>query len=753
MLCNIVLSYYSTKENLREDSETKMLATARQIAIEVDQAQTAKTYVEQLIDDKLHLASRAIANELSHDIGQVTNEQLVELSAKFGISHISLLVPGEKKTTIVKSSNLADLNVQTNDWYFGYGEYQNFLRPTIWLELAQEKTSELFWPAPFEASQISVREEQRSFFVDNKRNYIINAYMLNRDLKDYYRISKMDDIVQKSIKANSNILEVTGIHPQLFKHISALSPPLNNQEEREGYYRALQPISFGTYAYMDPSKDIENVQKAAQGEYVTYETELHGKHVMKSFIRISNDTPYVISIVMDYKVISSVLNEQLVNNIAISIVLLEMMVISSYLIAGRMIRPIQSILHKVNDVANGNFGARLKVKSKDELGLLSRRINMMARNLSIYTNQLQQTYEENRAMKEYLESFINQTSDAIHVVDLEGRVILANYAFQQLFGWQPDQVIGKQVNIIPESKLEEEEEVLRMLASGEHLMARETQRCTKDDRMIDVSVSTSAIYDDNGKCIAFASITRDVTESKKMEELLRRSEKLTTVGQLAAGVAHEIRNPLTTLRGFLQFQQQRNVLNLNHTDIMLSELDRINLIVSEFLILAKPQAVHFQKKDVRFILGDVISLLDSQANMVNIHFDTFFTQERCVIECEENHLKQVFINISKNAFEAMPSGGTIQLRIEIWNETYVRVQIIDQGHGIPAENIPMLGQPFYTDKETGTGLGLMVSQRIIHNHKGTLEITSVVNEGTTVTILLPVSPEGETEPSNGLIDI
>lgn len=750
MLFNIVLSYYSTKENLREDSEAKNLATARQIAIEVDQAHTAAAYVEQLIDEKLYLVSRTIARELSPDIHQVTNKQLQELSAKLGISHISLLVPGKEATTIVKSSNIADLNVQTSDWYLGQADFQKFLKPTIWLELEQDRTPELFWSAPFEASEESGLEDQRSFYTDDKRNYIIDAYMLHRDLQDYYRISKMDTIVQKSIEANPNILEVTGINPQLFKHISDLSPRLNSQEKSGGYDRALNPITFGTYTYMDPSKDIENVQKAALGEYVTYETELHGQHVMKSFIPITSiNPPYVISIVMDYKIISSVVNEQLINNIAISIVLLELMVISSYLIAGRMIRPIQSILDKVNDVANGNFGARLKVKSKDELGLLSRRINMMARNLSIYTNQLQQTYEENRAMKEYLENFINQTSDAIHVVDLEGRVILANYAFQQLFGWQPEQVIGKQVTIIPESKLEEEEEVLRLLASGEHLMARETLRCTKDDRVFDVSVSTSAINDEHGNCIAFASITRDVTENKKMEELLRRSEKLTTVGQLAAGVAHEIRNPLTTLRGFLQLQQQKNVLNLNHTDLMLSELDRINLIVSEFLILAKPQAVHFQRKDVRFILGDVISLLDSQANMVNIHFETFFTQEKCVIECEENHLKQVFINISKNAFEAMPSGGTIQLRIELWDETYVRVQLIDQGHGIPEENISKLGQPFYTDKETGTGLGLMVSQRIIHNHKGTMEITSVVNEGTTVTILLPVSPEEEIEHSTG----
>jgi len=734
MLFNIVLSYFSTKENMREDSENKMNATAKQIAIEFEQARTGAEYVEQLIGEKLYMASIAVARELDPDIHQIRNEDLKQLSRRLGISHIALLAPDRGKMVIQRSSNLSDMGLVANNWYYGYPAFQQFIHPA---DLKNDKPLERFWPAPFNTSARTDLTDKRSFYEDGKRNYTICTYMLESDLKDYKRISDMDEIVRKTIEANPNILEVTGIDPRLFRLASALdlSNPL---EDRVGYFHTEQPIKFGSYTYVDPINDIEYVQKAARGEYISYEAEINGEHVIKSFIPVSDDDSYLISIVMDYKMISSVLNEQLVNYIAISIVLLEIMIITSYLIAGRMIRPVQSILDKVNDVANGHFGARLKIKSKDELGLLARRINMMARNLSIYTNQLQQTYEENRAMKEYLESFINQTADAIHVVDLEGRVILANYAFQQLFGWNTEQIIGKHLTIIPESRQEEEERVMNWLVSGKNLMARETQRMTKDGRLVDVSVSTSAIYDENGNCIAFASITRDVTEHKKMEELLRRSEKLTTVGQLAAGVAHEIRNPLTTLRGFLQFQQQKKVLNLNHTDIMLSELDRINLIVSEFLILAKPQAVHFQKKDVRFILGDVISLLDSQANMVNIHFDTHFTPEPCVIECEENHLKQVFINIFKNAFEAMPSGGTIKLITEIWNEKDVRVQIIDHGYGIPEENISKLGQPFYTDKETGTGLGLMVSQRIIHNHKGTMEITSVVNEGTTVTILLPV---------------
>ena len=178
--------------------------------------------------------------------------------------------------------------------------------------------------------------------------------------------------------------------------------------------------------------------------------------------------------------------------------------------------------------------------------------------------------------------------------------------------------------------IREEQQTMEQLKSGRRLKARETVRITKG-RVDIVSVTTSPIRDKHGAIRAIASITRDMTSRNKMEELLRRSEKLTTVGQLAAGVAHEIRNPLTTLRGFLQLQLESSKLNTRHIDIMLSELDRINLIVGEFLILAKPQATRFEDKDIRFILGDVISLLDSQAHLCDIVFEPLFCTKRIAV--------------------------------------------------------------------------------------------------------------------------
>lgn len=735
MFFNMMLNYFSTKENLRLDSEEKMMLAAKQIAIAIEQAHFGADYIERILEEKLRLAAVYAAKELDPDINKIANEQLVRLSETLGISHIALFETRPGGIVVRRSSNPDDLTSAPQ------GNFPKELE--TWFatnqgEAGEEQKQEQFWSGPIKISDANSNSVDKwGFYYDGQRNYVIDPYIKGREIEDFSKLSDMDETVKQTIEANPHILEIAGIRPEQF-----IEEARSAQDEGRSFEgKTNGSIAFGTYTYADREYDIRNVEKARQGEAVFYQTKLGGLQVIKSFIPVPQDPSYLISIVMDYKMISSVLGEQLINNIAISIVLLEITIIGSYFLSGMIIRPLHAILDKVNEVADGHFGSRLKIKSKDELGLLAKRINTMTHNLSRYTNQLQQSYEENRAMKDQLESFINQTSDAIHVVDLEGRVIRANKAFEQLFGWSADEVLGTVPAIVPESHREEEEQAAKWIASGKPLVAHETVRIAKSGQLLDVSVSTSPIYDENGNCTAYASITRDITGNKKMEELLRRSEKLTTVGQLAAGVAHEIRNPLTTLRGFLQFQQQTRTLNLQHTDLMLSELDRINLIVSEFLILAKPQATQFQKKDVRYILGDVISLLDSQAHLFNIEFVTRFTFAPSVIECEENHLKQVFINILKNAFEAMPGGGTIVLQLMIVDQDQVCIRIIDQGHGIPEDKISLLGQPFYTDKETGTGLGLMVSQRIIQSHKGTMEITSVVNEGTTVTITLPLARE------------
>ena len=230
----------------------------------------------------------------------------------------------------------------------------------------------------------------------------------------------------------------------------------------------------------------------------------------------------------------------------------------------------------------------------------------------------------------------------------------------------------------------------------------------------------------------------DISELKQAEALLRKTEKLSIVGELAAGFAHEIRNPLTTIKGFLQLMSQEDhPTNKKYTSIMLAEIDRLEMITSEFMVVAKPEATKYQTIVLIKIIEDVIAFLAPQAMLKNVQIQFNTVINHVNVYGDEHHLKQVLINVYKNAMEAMPNGGNISTNLTI-EENYTAIAIIDEGCGIPEELMPRLGEPFYTLKEKGTGLGLMVSYKIIEAHKGKLEISSELNVGTTVKIKLPI---------------
>ena len=235
------------------------------------------------------------------------------------------------------------------------------------------------------------------------------------------------------------------------------------------------------------------------------------------------------------------------------------------------------------------------------------------------------------------------------------------------------------------------------------------------------------------------TVINDVTEKAEMQEQLRKSDRLNIIGELAAGIAHEIRNPMTALKGFIQLLEPS--IRAEHSmyyDVITSELARIDSIINEFLILAKPQEIKFQVKDVCQIMRETVDLLSAQAVLYNVQFKTFYEDELPFIFCEPNQLKKVFINLLKNAIEVMPSGGKITIAINQIDGQFIKISIQDEGIGIPKDKIKKLGEPFYTTKENGTGLGLMVSYRIIEEHKGSIQVESEEGIGTIFRIILPI---------------
>lgn len=228
----------------------------------------------------------------------------------------------------------------------------------------------------------------------------------------------------------------------------------------------------------------------------------------------------------------------------------------------------------------------------------------------------------------------------------------------------------------------------------------------------------------------------DVTKKKKTQELLLNSEKLTIAGQLAAGIAHEVRNPLTAIKGFLQLMEVQSKEKL-YFEIIQSEMDRIELILSELLVLAKPQDLKFGKENIHALIENVKALIDTHAIMNNTLIEVINECRNLTINCDKNQLKQVFINFLKNAIEAMPKGGTITIEIKQHGEDKLKIFFKDTGKGIPQNILKRIGEPFFTTKENGTGLGIMISKQIIENHNGTVHFWSD-SKGTIIEIILPI---------------
>ncbi|MBM7591293.1 PAS domain-containing sensor histidine kinase [Brevibacillus fulvus] len=355
--------------------------------------------------------------------------------------------------------------------------------------------------------------------------------------------------------------------------------------------------------------------------------------------------------------------------------------------------------------------------------------------------------EKLRQNEERYRNLVENSPDPV-IIFLRDRLVFSNQAGIKLLGAENlSELLGKSLcDFMDSSSHERIREMFKELQQGREMELIEQKLVSLDGRVIDVELKGISTFYYGEPAVHL--LVRDISERKKTQELLQNSEKLTLVGQLAAGIAHEIRNPLTALKGFLQLMQKNEQHKQEYYSIMSSELTRIEMIVSELLVLAKPQTRYFQLRDVAPLIRQVVTLLDTEAIMKKVQIVTKFEQSLPMIRCDENQLKQAFINFLKNGIESMPNGGEMIIEVRK-SADEVEICFIDQGCGIPAEMISRLGEPFFTTKESGTGLGMMVSNKIIQNHQGTIQFISKYGEGTTVIVALPACYQPE-EPDQEL---
>lgn len=350
---------------------------------------------------------------------------------------------------------------------------------------------------------------------------------------------------------------------------------------------------------------------------------------------------------------------------------------------------------------------------------------------------LEESRQQYRSLFEY-------SPDIVSMLDLNGTITNLNPQFEKITGYNRCDFIGKNfAALLPESDKQIVLDKLSQVVEDQSPQMFELNFPHKKGHSLTFQSSSLPIIV-NDKIAGIICTSRDVTELRQTEERLRRTDKLTVVGELSASVAHEIRNPLTSLKGLVQLLKMEDEKHQLYYQIMLDELDRINHIVSELLLLAKPQQIKFTKADLQMILNGVISLLKSEASLHNIQIEFAVQEQEAIIECEPNQLKQLFINILKNAIEASSAGDLVAISLDV-TDNHVTVRVKDQGCGISKEFLERIGEPFYSSKEKGTGLGMTVSFKIVQSHNGTIKFLSEPDKGTEVIVQLPTKHDGKKE--------
>jgi two-component system, sporulation sensor kinase E len=345
-------------------------------------------------------------------------------------------------------------------------------------------------------------------------------------------------------------------------------------------------------------------------------------------------------------------------------------------------------------------------------------------------------------LQQFAGSFMQDINLGVILVDTAFKLVDISDMACRVLGWEKTNILGKTMDKVFASVPEEHRLFNRSILDGMVVRNHAVSWIHNQERY-ELLLDSNLLKDKAGLVMGAYVIFKDVTNLRSLEEQVKRSDRLAMIGQIAAGTAHEIRNPLTSIKGFMQvlkntFIEKGMTKEQNYTEIMLTEINRINELVSEFLLLGKRKNARFHQVDILMVLKEILPIIHNEAILhgVNVQYESSAGLPKVIADVEL--LKQVFLNISKNGIEAMVEGGTLTI-VEKYDseDRKVLVEIHDTGPGIPNFLVDKIFDPFFTTKESGTGLGLSVCQRIVHDMGGSIRVGSK-GFGTTFTVCIPV---------------
>jgi PAS domain S-box-containing protein len=344
--------------------------------------------------------------------------------------------------------------------------------------------------------------------------------------------------------------------------------------------------------------------------------------------------------------------------------------------------------------------------------------------------------------RDFLSRIIEGTADAIIVRDAQGRVASWNPAADAIFGWTRDEMTGRTADILVATDAETRESLSRIdaaLREGHTLRNIETDGRRKDGTPVTVALTVAPLYSGGREFAGSTAIVRDVTALKQMERQLVESERLAAIGELAAVVAHEVRNPLAGIRGGCELLLEGYPKDDPRHDIgfeVIHQVDRLNRMVHDLLLYSRPKAMDPVPTDLHALLDRIVQVLQDDPDDAAVTIERRFDSPVAVVPIDGRQMEQVFMNLVLNAIQAMHHKGTVTIATRAVHDG-VAVSVSDTGPGIPADALPRIFKPFFTTRAQGTGLGLAIVDKIVRGHGGTVRVESQPGTGAVFTVTLP----------------
>lgn len=357
-------------------------------------------------------------------------------------------------------------------------------------------------------------------------------------------------------------------------------------------------------------------------------------------------------------------------------------------------------------------------------------------------------------VKVFSDSLVENMPIGLAALDGDGRVTAFNARAEAILGKDAVDVVGRPVGeVLPEQC----PGVLAELGPGGKVIEREIECTVNTGKVVPLEVIAATLKEEGGNPQGSVILFRDLTELRQLKAEVARSQRLASIGSLAAGVAHEIRNPLSSIKGFATYFKEKLRSSPEDTrtaDIMIQEVERLNRVVRQLLDLSRPMEMKKARTSVGSLIEHTLRLMELQARKKGIAIQTEIAPATPDAMIDPDRVRQALLNLCLNALEAMKAGGVLTLTLGLQDRRTLRVAISDTGPGVSREEMDRIFDPFYTTKASGTGLGLAIVHRIVEAHGGEIRVTSEPKGGTTFTILLPTgeatpagSPDAATEVS------